>query len=95
MFEIINNAKKIPLTPTSSNNSINDINYNKRCLAHYGSPLEADEGRNQLILVILVPHYETHYFNQRHFQIQFDKKKYLNLSGAELIRLSLGGSCAK
>ena len=67
VFEIMNNVKKIPSTPTSSNTSINDINYNKRCLAHFGAPLEADEGRNQLILVLLVPHYEKQHFNQRHF----------------------------
>ena len=75
MFEIINNHKKVTSTPSSSATSTNDINYVKRCLTHFGAPLEADEGKNQLILVILVPHYETQHFNQRHFQIQFDKKK--------------------
>ena len=44
---------------------------------------------------ILVPHYEVNFFSQRQFHIEFDKKKYLALSGSELSKLSREGSVTK
>lgn len=44
---------------------------------------------------ILVPHYEVNFFNKRLFHIEFDKKKYLEISGEELSKLSREGSVSK
>lgn len=42
-------------------------------------------------MTILVPHYESGFFQTRQFQIEFDQKKILQLSGKELTSLASQG----
>ena len=44
---------------------------------------------------ILIPHYEVGFFNERLFHIEFDQRKYLELSGADLMKLATKGELAK
>ena len=44
---------------------------------------------------VLVPHYEVSFFNQRIFQIEFDKKKYMEITGLELSQLARDGAVTK
>ena len=65
-----------------------------RCLHHVEA---TDESVNEMIIPmkILVPHYEVNFFNRRIFQIVFDNKKYMELSGLELSTLAREGQVSK
>lgn len=52
-------------------------------------------GEWQLPISILLPHYELDFFNDRVFQIEFDKKKMLELKGKDFLKLTSNSSLTR
>ena len=46
-------------------------------------------------LSILVPHYEVNFFRERRFIVDFDRKRSIEFTGAELMALSARGEIRK
>ena len=65
--------------------------YRMRCLHQIERAEDDSLGILSIPMRILVPHYEVNFFNQRMFQIEFDKKLYMEVSGLELSKLSNEG----
>ena len=68
--------------------------YKMRCL-HVRKNVCEVEGELQLPLRVLIPHYEPQFFPSRVFQLEFDKKKSITISGAELTSLFSNGKVGK
>jgi hypothetical protein len=61
--------------------------YKMRCL-HINQGIEDIMGEAAIPMTLLIPHYEVGFFKDRVFRIEFDKSKYLQLTGGELSSLA-------
>lgn len=95
----VGNDQKIDLWETKTEvyeiiKQANGGTYRMRCLHINGGVADVHDVI-EVAMTILVPHYEVGFFKERIFHIEFDGTKFMELSGADLMKLATTGELSK